>query len=56
MYLSLLLNKTDLVADFSAKAHLVHVCWAQHIQCGDPKEGQTQECLIFGCLLCAAMR
>lgn len=31
-------TKLMLVPNFSAKAHLVHVCWAQHIHYGDPKE------------------
>lgn len=26
----------------SLKAHLVHVCWAQHLQCGNSKEAQAE--------------
>lgn len=36
-------TKLMLVADFSAKAHLVHVCWAQHIRCGNSKEAQAEK-------------
>jgi len=50
------MTKLVAVADFSAKAHLVHMHWAQLIQCGDPKEEQAEQHLIFGCLLCTAMR
>lgn len=49
-------TKLMLVADFSAQAHLVHLCWAQHIQCGNSKEAQPEKWVIFGCLFCAAMR